>query len=77
MLGYDHYASHYITLDGEDVTFTRQYDPDDNRQTASTSVVLHVREGQQLAVKPLFSLTVAGSTGKMYSSFGAILLRLT
>ena len=72
--GKDNYANHYITVDSVDVTFTRRYDPDDSYQSGSTSIVLHLLSGQQVAVDPGFTGTISGSTSWMYTSFGITLL---
>ena len=72
--GTDKDAGHSITVDGDAVTYTYGHDPDYQDQSASTSVVLHLQAGQEVAVNPSFSGTVYGSTGFMVTSFGATLL---
>ncbi len=72
--GMDKSASHYIRVDGDDVTYTYEYDPDDIWQTGSTSIVLHLVAGQKVTVDPTFSGTIWGYTGDMRTTFGATLL---
>ena len=72
--GSDKYASHRITVDGVDVTYTNEHDAGNQWQSASTSIVLHLQSSQQVAVDPFFSGTVDGETGFMKSSFGITLL---
>ena len=72
--GLDNSATHYLEIDGDAVTYTNGYDPDDASQSGSTSLVLHLQSGQELGVDPLFSGTIKGSTSKMYTLFGATLL---
>ncbi len=72
--GADNNAGHFITVNGVSVTFARVYDPDDLYQSASTSIVLHLLSGQQVAVEPGFSGTISGSTSIMWTSFAITLL---
>ncbi len=60
--GRDKDATHFITVDGTAVTYTKGYDPGNIYQFASTSIVLHLLSGQEVAVEPTFSETIDGST---------------
>ncbi len=71
--GVDNDADHYVKVDGVDVTRTQGYDPD-WKQSASTSIVLHLGAGQGVAVDPNFTGTIQGGPATMYTSFGATLL---
>ena len=64
-------ADHFIRVDGSIVTYTKRTDPDESFQHASTTIVLHLLAGQQVAVDPDFYNNVWGNKA---SSFGAALL---
>ncbi len=72
--GLDSRARHMIRVNGDEVTFTQGYDPDSIYHSASTSIVLHLLSGQEVAVDPQFDGTVSGNPDRMVTSFGAILL---
>ncbi len=72
--GRDNTASHYIRVNGAPATYTREHDPDDEHPSGSTSIILHLLLGQEVAVDPQFTGTVAGHTNHMSTSFGAILI---
>ena len=72
--GGDNGASHYVKVDGVDVTYSQEYDPSYQFQSVSTSIVLHLQSSQQVAVEPTFSGTVRGHTSFMRTSFGITLL---
>ena len=72
--GEDNYASHWILVDGNEVTYTTEHDPYYSYQSGSTSIVLHLLAGQEVTVDPNFSGTIAGYTGWMKTSFGVTLL---
>ena len=73
--GNDKSVTHYIRVDGDDVTYTRGYDPDYYDQSGSTSIVLHLLAGQRVTVDPWFSSgTIDGNTGNMATSFGTTFL---
>ncbi len=70
-------AYHYIRVDGDEVTVSIEYDPDHSGQQSSTSIVLHLKAGQEVTVDPEFFGTIHGSTGltrTIRTSFGATLL---
>ena len=72
--GLDFDACHMIRVDGNQVTYTSRYDPDESNQASSTSIVIPLVTGQELTVNPCFIGTVHGSTINMPTTFGAILL---
>ncbi len=74
MYGLDKHARHYIKVDGIDVTYTYEYDESNSRQSASTSITLHLLSGQEVAIAQYGTGTVHGGTSKMYSSFGITML---
>ena len=76
MHGLNNWASHYITVDNDAVTYTYVQDSGDSNQEASTSIVLHLLTGQELAVKPSFTGTIDGESDHMISTFGVTLLYL-
>ena len=53
--GRDSQASHFIKVDNLQVTHTREYDSSSMDQSGSTSIVLHLQFGQQVAVDPQFT----------------------
>ncbi len=72
--GVDNWASHTIRVNHNAVTFTRQYDPDSTNQVATTSIVLHLSEGDQVAVRFSATGTVHGIYTEMRSFFWVTLL---
>ncbi len=72
--GRDNYASHYIRVNGNIVTSAAEHDPGHLYQSASTSIVLHLLSGHEVAVDPSFTGSVDGWTNYMTTSFGAMLL---
>ena len=72
--GNPYWARHIIRVDGVMVTYTTRHDPVYQYQHGSTSVTLHLVEGQEVAVDPHFDGTVDGHADFMYTSFGAALL---
>ncbi len=77
VFGLDNHARHYIMVDGNDVTYTFEYNSDLDPQSSSTSITLHLQSGQEVAIALYLSSgssTVRGGTTKMYTSFGATLI---
>ncbi len=72
--GYDMAAHHVISVDGAWVTYTAEYDDYYSNQSASTSVVLELRAGQEVTIYPGFSTTIVGQSDYMRTSFGGTLL---
>ncbi len=72
--GEDKYSRHYLTVDGVQLTYVTAVDDIYEFQSSSTSIVMHLFKGQQVAVDPNFSSTVRGGSPKMYTSFGVTLL---
>ena len=50
--GNDMAAHHFIAVDGDWVTYTAEYDDYYSNQSASTSVVLELRAGQEVTIYP-------------------------
>ncbi len=67
-------ALHSINVDGDEITYTREYDPDWTLQAASTSITLHLLAGQEVGVDPWFTGAIIGDPSVMQSSFGMTLL---
>ncbi len=74
--GFDNVAHHEIRVDGKSVSFTAMYDDQSNNisQSSSTSIILELRAGQEVAVVPSFNKRVGGQGGAVITSFGATLL---
>ncbi len=73
--GRDNHGSHFIAVDGTWMTHTWSHDADYLYVHGSTSIVLHLVAGQEVAVGPQFHGTIDGSTTHgMYSSFGITML---
>ena len=70
----DNWAAHYIMVDGSQVTYTNEHDAAYGEQSSSTSIVMHLDEGQEVTVDPNFTGTIRGNPGYMGSSFGITLL---
>ncbi len=68
------YASHYIRVDGDDVTYAFEHDPVWEYQSTSTSVTLPLVAGQKVVVVAWFDGTLTGSADYMATSFGATLI---
>ena len=71
-------ADHFINVNGKHVARTPMSDSSEGwygNVVSSTSVVLHLLQGQQLTVEPFFpTSTIFGHADYMQSSFGATLL---
>ena len=72
--GSDYLATHSITVDGLDITYTFEHDPAYGSQSSLTSIVIHLVGGQVVAVNPSFTGTILGYIDIMSTSFGATLL---
>ncbi len=72
--GFEHYANHYIKVNGKAVTYTTEFDKSYAHQAGSTSVVIELSAGQGVVVVPAFSGIVYGDRDYMATSFGATLL---
>ena len=67
-------AHHYIKVDGVSVSYTRVADADYVVTTGTTTLVLPLQTGQELAVDPGFTGGIQGSATSIRSSFSATLL---
>ncbi len=74
MYGRDNDATHFIKVNGNKVTYTQGHDPDFNKQSSATSIVLHLEDGQEVGIDPVFTGTIDGFPDFMKTSFGATLL---
>ena len=74
LYGKNNYASHYILVDGDDAVFTDGYDAVQTYPSASTSIVLHLVAGQEVAVDPSFPGDIDGNLDYLGSTFGISLL---
>ncbi len=74
--GEDNDATHFIRVNGEEVAITEDYNPNNKLQSSSTSIVLHLKKGDQLTADVNFQRTLSGSPDSMLSSFGVNLFSL-
>ncbi len=72
--GSDEEAHHFISVDGDVVTYTLEWDNVYGGQSSSTSIVLELRAGQEVAIDPNFSTTIHGRGAYMATSFGITML---
>ncbi len=72
--GFEKNANHCILVDGARATFTAESSGTDKEHSGTTSIVLELSAGQEVAVELWFSGTVHGSNDYMVTSFEASLL---
>ena len=72
--GEDNNATHYIRVNGEEVSCTEEYNPNYRLQSSSTSIVLHLKAGDEVTIDANFQKTISGNPQSMLSSFGANIL---
>ena len=48
VFGMDNWAAHYIMVDGSLVTYTNEHDAAYGEQSSSTSIVMHLEEGNSI-----------------------------
>ncbi len=68
--GEDNDATHFIRVNGNEVTITEDYNPNNKLQSSSTSIVLYLKKGDELTADANFEKTLSGSPDSMLSSFG-------
>ena len=70
------WSNHYLMVDGDKLTYTREEDSSLTTQSGATSIVLQLEAGQQISVVPYKSYTITSMNegGWMYSWFEATLM---